>query len=66
MPCPVPEHLEEEGYQGEDPRVANALRLYTWVNRLRDEYPIYLSAGHSRLLNEERVKQLDTIGFMFA
>ena len=65
MPCPIPEHLEEEGYHGDDMDIANAYRLYMWVNQIRGEYLLYSSGKPSRLLNDERVNQLTDIGFEF-
>jgi hypothetical protein len=57
--------MEAAGYDGDDENVASAYRLYKWVNRIINEYPTYASGKYSRLLNEERVRQLNSIGFEF-
>ena len=63
VPCPIPPHLEAEGYHGDDESIATAFRLYRWVNKVHQEYHLYANGKYSRLMNEERVEQLRGIGF---
>ena len=63
VPCPIPPHLEAEGYHGDDESIATAFRLYRWVNKVHQEYHMYANGKYSRLMNEERVEQLRGIGF---
>eukprot|EP00804_Cyclotella_cryptica_P027031 CCRYP_013671-RA/>CCRYP_013671-RA protein AED:0.05 eAED:0.05 QI:161/0.66/0.5/1/1/1/4/672/562 len=65
VPCPIPGNLNADRYNGDDEQVSNAFRLYKWVKRILNEYPAYSSGKSSRLLNEERVRQLTDIGFEF-
>lgn len=65
VPCPIPENVDADHYNGDDEQISNAFRLYKWVRRIINEYPGYLSGKSSRLLNEDRVRQLTDIGFEF-
>jgi hypothetical protein len=65
IPCPIPEHMEADGYHGDNDNIAQAFMLYKWIIRLKEEYQVYTRGGHCKLLNEDRIKELNSIGFTF-